>query len=163
MNRKKIAVIFGTRPDTIKMAPIILELQKYPEHFEVLTIATAQHRQMLDQVLNLFEIRPAYDLGIMRPGQDLFDVTGPDVMDGLVEDRDPRGAASPRRDTWSSCRKPPTSSTTTNSRPRRSATTTASWISPRKSSAFLCMSSPWRGVRRRRNRSTPHSSRTRWR
>ena len=69
MNRKKIAVIFGTRPDTIKMAPIILELQKNAEYFDVLTIATAQHRQMLDQVLEVFKIKPDYDLDIMAPKQ----------------------------------------------------------------------------------------------
>ncbi len=84
MDRKKIAVIFGTRPDTIKMAPIILELQKYPEYFEVLTIATAQHRQMLDQVLDVFKIKPDYDLDIMAPKQTLASLTAK-IITGLDE------------------------------------------------------------------------------
>ncbi|MCX6133665.1 MAG: UDP-N-acetylglucosamine 2-epimerase (non-hydrolyzing) [Ignavibacteriales bacterium] len=72
--RKNVAVVFGTRPDTIKMAPIILELQKH-KHFHVTTIATAQHRQMLDQVLEVFGIRPDYDLNIMQPKQSLAGLT----------------------------------------------------------------------------------------
>jgi UDP-N-acetylglucosamine 2-epimerase (non-hydrolysing) len=73
--RKKIAVIFGTRPDTIKLAPIILELQKDRRHFDVITIATAQHRHMLDQVLDVFRITPKHDLNIMRPRQSLAQIT----------------------------------------------------------------------------------------
>jgi UDP-N-acetylglucosamine 2-epimerase (non-hydrolysing) len=84
MDRKKIAVIFGTRPDTIKMAPIILELKKYPEYFDVLTIATAQHRQMLDQVLDVFKIKPDYDLDIMAPKQTLASLTAK-IITGLDE------------------------------------------------------------------------------
>jgi UDP-N-acetylglucosamine 2-epimerase (non-hydrolysing) len=84
MNRKKIAVIFGTRPDTIKMAPIILELQNNPEQFETLTIATAQHRQMLDQVLDVFKIKPDYDLDIMAPNQTLAGLTAK-IITGLDE------------------------------------------------------------------------------
>ena len=84
MDRKKIAVIFGTRPDTIKMAPIILELKKYPAYFDVLTIATAQHRQMLDQVLNVFKIKPDYDLDIMAPKQTLASLTAK-IITGLDE------------------------------------------------------------------------------
>lgn len=72
---KKIAIIFGTRPDTIKMAPIIKELEKESELFELLIIATAQHRQMLDQVLNVFQIKPNYDLNIMQPSQTLASIT----------------------------------------------------------------------------------------
>ncbi len=72
--RKNVAVVFGTRPDTIKMAPIILELQKH-KHFRVTTIATAQHRQMLDQVLTVFGIEPDYDLNIMQPKQSLAKLT----------------------------------------------------------------------------------------
>lgn len=72
---KKIAVIFGTRPDTIKMAPIIKELEKQTEHFKLITIATAQHRQMLDQVLDVFKIKPDYDLNIMKPSQTLATIT----------------------------------------------------------------------------------------
>ena len=84
MNKKKIAVVFGTRPDTIKMAPIILELKKYPENFEVLPIATAQHRQMLDQVLDVFKIKSAYDLDIMAPKQTLASLTAK-IITGLDE------------------------------------------------------------------------------
>lgn len=72
---KKIAVIFGTRPDTIKMAPIIKELEHQTEHFNLITIATAQHRQMLDQVLDVFKIKPDYDLNIMKPLQTLATIT----------------------------------------------------------------------------------------
>lgn len=76
---KKIMVIFGTRPEAIKMAPVILELKNKKE-FEVLVCVTAQHREMLDQVLELFEIQPDYDLNIMVPGQDLFEVTSRTLM-----------------------------------------------------------------------------------
>lgn len=71
----KIMSVFGTRPEAIKMAPIIKELEKYPQYFRSLVCITAQHRQMLDQVLRLFDIIPDYDLDIMKPGQSLFDVT----------------------------------------------------------------------------------------
>ena len=73
--RQKIAVVFGTRPDTIKLAPVILELKKHPEFFEVVTIATAQHRQMLDQVLEVFNIVPDFDLNVMKPKQSLAEIT----------------------------------------------------------------------------------------
>lgn len=72
---RKILFVFGTRPEAIKMAPIILELNKHPDQFDVKVCVTAQHREMLDQVLKWFEIRPDYDLDLMKPGQDLFDVT----------------------------------------------------------------------------------------
>lgn len=72
---KKIMLIFGTRPEAIKMAPLVKEFQKYPDDFETIVCVTGQHRQMLDQVLNLFEIKPDYDLNIMKAGQDLYDVT----------------------------------------------------------------------------------------
>ncbi len=78
----KIISIFGTRPEAIKMAPVIKEIQKYPEIFESVVCVTAQHRQMLDQVLSLFEIKPDYDFNIMSHGQDLFDVTS-DVLVNL--------------------------------------------------------------------------------
>ena len=84
MEQKKIAVIFGTRPDTIKQAPVILELQKYPEYFKVITIATAQHRQMLDQVLDVFRIKPDYDLDIMAPRQTLAGLAAK-ILTGLDE------------------------------------------------------------------------------
>lgn len=68
-------LVFGTRPEAIKMAPLVKKLQLYPEQFETVVCVTGQHRQMLDQVLDLFEIVPDYDLDIMKPGQDLYDVT----------------------------------------------------------------------------------------
>ena len=67
--------IVGTRPEAIKMAPVIKELKKYPRHFLPLVCVTGQHRQMLDQVLDLFKIRPDYDLNIMRHDQDLSQLT----------------------------------------------------------------------------------------
>lgn len=79
---KTVMSIFGTRPEAIKMAPVIKLLESRPEQFRSLVCVTAQHRQMLDQVLNLFTIRPDYDLDIMKPGQDLFDVTC-NVLQGL--------------------------------------------------------------------------------
>ncbi len=75
MNRKKVLIVFGTRPEAIKMAPLVKEFQKYTDTFETKVCVTAQHREMLDQVLDLFEIVPNYDLDIMKPGQDLYDVT----------------------------------------------------------------------------------------
>lgn len=72
---KKIMLVFGTRPEAIKMAPLVKEFQKYPDNFETIVCVTGQHRQMLDQVLSLFEISPDYDLDIMKQGQDLYDVT----------------------------------------------------------------------------------------
>lgn len=72
---KKIMLVFGTRPEAIKMAPVIKELQKHPNLFKTIVAVTAQHRQMLDQVLDLFKIEPDYDLNIMKQGQDLYDIT----------------------------------------------------------------------------------------
>ncbi len=72
---KKILIVFGTRPEAIKMAPLIKAFQKHTDSFETKVCVTAQHREMLDQVLELFEITPEYDLDIMKPGQDLYDVT----------------------------------------------------------------------------------------
>ncbi len=71
----KIVAVFGTRPEAIKMAPLVKELEKYPQIISCKVAVTAQHREMLDQVLSLFEIKPAYDLNIMRQGQNLFDIT----------------------------------------------------------------------------------------
>ena len=68
-------MVFGTRPEAIKMAPLIKELQKYPDAFETVVCVTGQHREMLDQVLEIFDIHPDYDLNIMKPGQDLYDIT----------------------------------------------------------------------------------------
>lgn len=72
---KKIMLVFGTRPEAIKMAPLVKEFQKHPDKFQTIVCVTGQHRQMLDQVLCLFEITPDYDLNIMKQGQDLYDVT----------------------------------------------------------------------------------------
>ena len=72
---KKVLFVFGTRPEAIKMAPLIKEFQKYPNDLKSVVCVTGQHREMLDQVLHVFEIIPDYDLNIMRQGQDLYDVT----------------------------------------------------------------------------------------
>ena len=72
---KKILLVFGTRPEAIKMCPLVKEFHKHPEKFETIVCVTGQHREMLDQVLNIFEIEPDYDLNIMKSGQDLYDVT----------------------------------------------------------------------------------------
>lgn len=72
---KKVMLVFGTRPEAIKMAPLVKEFQKYPKDFETIVCVTGQHREMLDQVLELFDITPDYDLNIMKQGQDLYDVT----------------------------------------------------------------------------------------
>ena len=75
MEKLKVMAIFGTRPEAIKMAPVILELEKFSEKIDTTVAVTAQHREMLDQVLNLFKITPDYDLNIMSAGQTLFDIT----------------------------------------------------------------------------------------
>ena len=72
---KKVMLVFGTRPEAIKMAPLVKEFEKHSNDFETIVCVTGQHRQMLDQVLQLFEIKPQYDLNIMKQGQDLYDVT----------------------------------------------------------------------------------------
>lgn len=75
MIKKKIMLVFGTRPEAIKMAPLVKEFQKHPNMFETIVCVTGQHRQMLDQVLEIFDIHPDYDLNIMKQGQDLYDIT----------------------------------------------------------------------------------------
>ena len=72
---KKIMLVFGTRPEAIKMAPLVKEFQKHSDKFQTIVCVTGQHREMLDQVLHIFEIVPDYDLNIMKQGQDLYDVT----------------------------------------------------------------------------------------
>ena len=72
---KRIMLVFGTRPEAIKMCPLVKEFQKYPQDFETVVCVTGQHREMLDQVLEIFEVTPDYDLNIMKQGQDLYDVT----------------------------------------------------------------------------------------
>ena len=79
---KKVMLVFGTRPEAIKMAPLVKEFQKHLESFETIVCVTGQHRQMLDQVLQIFDISPDYDLNIMKQGQDLYDVTAK-VLTGM--------------------------------------------------------------------------------
>ncbi|WP_079506308.1 non-hydrolyzing UDP-N-acetylglucosamine 2-epimerase [Mesobacillus jeotgali] len=87
----KVMTIFGTRPEAIKMAPLVLELQKHPEQFESIVTVTAQHRQMLDQVLNIFNITPDFDLNIMKDRQTLIDVTtrGLEGLDKVMKEVKP--------------------------------------------------------------------------
>ena len=73
--KKTVMLVFGTRPEAIKMAPLVLELQKHTDDFKTIVCVTGQHRQMLDQVLNIFDVKPDYDLNIMKQGQDLYDIT----------------------------------------------------------------------------------------
>lgn len=80
----KVMTIFGTRPEAIKMAPLIKELENYPDLIKSIVTVTAQHREMLDQVLNIFKISPDYDLDIMQPKQTLFDLTSR-VLQGLAQ------------------------------------------------------------------------------
>lgn len=75
MSKIKVLTVFGTRPEAIKMAPLVKELEKQPDVFESIVCVTAQHRQMLDQVLKLFDIKPDFDLNIMKPNQDLWTIT----------------------------------------------------------------------------------------
>ena len=79
---KKVMLVFGTRPEAIKMCPLVKEFQKYPQDFETIVCVTGQHREMLDQVLKIFDVTPDYDLNIMKQGQDLTDVTAR-VLTGL--------------------------------------------------------------------------------
>ena len=72
---KKVMLVFGTRPEAIKMCPLVKEFQKYPNDFKTIVCVTGQHREMLDQVLRIFEVTPDFDLNIMKQGQDLYDVT----------------------------------------------------------------------------------------
>ena len=72
---KKVMLVFGTRPEAIKMCPLVKEFQKHPAEFETIVCVTGQHREMLDQVLTIFDVKPDYDLNIMKQGQDLYDVT----------------------------------------------------------------------------------------
>ncbi|PEW29546.1 non-hydrolyzing UDP-N-acetylglucosamine 2-epimerase [Bacillus thuringiensis] len=89
--RLKVMTIFGTRPEAIKMAPLVLELQKHPEKIESIVTVTAQHRQMLDQVLNIFRITPDFDLNIMKDRQTLIDVTtrGLEGLDKVMKEAKP--------------------------------------------------------------------------
>ena len=85
-------LVFGTRPEAIKMCPLVKEFQKHPESFETIVCVTGQHREMLDQVLQIFDVQPDYDLNIMKQGQDLYDVTARvltgmrDILDNVRPD-----------------------------------------------------------------------------
>ena len=89
---KRILLVFGTRPEAIKMCPLVKEFQKHPESFKTVVCVTGQHREMLDQVLQIFDVKPDYDLNIMKQGQDLYDVTARvltgmrDVLDTVKPD-----------------------------------------------------------------------------
>ena len=72
---KTVMLVFGTRPEAIKMCPLVKEFQKYAENFKTIVCVTGQHREMLDQVLQIFDVKPDYDLNLMKQGQDLYDVT----------------------------------------------------------------------------------------
>ncbi|MGE6377217.1 non-hydrolyzing UDP-N-acetylglucosamine 2-epimerase [Peribacillus muralis] len=87
----KVMTIFGTRPEAVKMAPLVLEFQKHPEHFKPIVAVTAQHRQMLDQVLELFSIQPDYDLNIMKDRQTLADITTRALngLDSIMKEAEP--------------------------------------------------------------------------
>lgn len=91
INRMKVMTIFGTRPEAVKMAPVVLELKKHPEQIETIVTVTAQHREMLDQVLDVFSIVPDYDLEIMQQGQTLFDITTKALtrLDGVMKKAQP--------------------------------------------------------------------------
>ena len=82
MSKIKVMTVFGTRPEAIKMAPLVLELEKHPDEIEAIVCVTAQHRQMLDQVLEIFGITPDYDLDIMKERQTLVGITSR-VLEGL--------------------------------------------------------------------------------
>ena len=92
MKKKKVLLIFGTRPEAIKMAPLVKEFQKYPNIFETKVCVTAQHREMLDQVLDFFDIKPNYDLDLMKPGQNLYSLTATiveslkPILEGFIPD-----------------------------------------------------------------------------
>lgn len=91
MGKIKVMTVFGTRPEAIKMAPLVLELKKYPDKIESIVTVTAQHRQMLDQVLKVFDIIPDYDLNIMKDRQTLVDVTVAALkgLDGVMKEVKP--------------------------------------------------------------------------
>jgi len=84
VKKLRLMTVFGTRPEAIKMCPLVLEMYKYPEYIEPIVAVTAQHREMLDQVLELFHIKPDYDLNIMASGQTLYDITTR-ALNGLKE------------------------------------------------------------------------------
>ncbi|WP_394793395.1 non-hydrolyzing UDP-N-acetylglucosamine 2-epimerase [Armatimonas sp.] len=92
MSKLTIACIFGTRPDAVKMAPLVKELLRYPEQIRTVAVSTGQHREMLDQVLSVFNLKPDYDLGLMKPGQSLSELTSRALMalEPVLEKEKPR-------------------------------------------------------------------------
>ncbi len=88
---KKILLVFGTRPEAIKMAPLVMKFKKNPTEFNTIVCVTGQHREMLDQVLKVFDIKPDYDLNIMKQGQDLYDITSRVILDmrNVLKECDP--------------------------------------------------------------------------
>ena len=92
MSRLTVACIFGTRPDAVKMAPVVKELLRFPEKIHTVAISTGQHREMLDQVLQVFDLKPDYDLGLMKPGQSLSELTSRALMalEPVLEKEKPR-------------------------------------------------------------------------
>ena len=88
---EKILILFGTRPEAIKMAPLVKEFQRYPNIFKTKVCVTAQHREMLDQVLDFFEIKTDYDLDLMKPGQNLYGLTATIIesLKSILEDFTP--------------------------------------------------------------------------
>lgn len=91
LKKKKVLLIFGTRPEAIKMCPLVNELKTHSDHFETVVCVTGQHREMLDQVLDVFDVIPDYDLAIMKPGQTLFDITSDVLLKirGVLEKENP--------------------------------------------------------------------------
>lgn len=91
MSKIKVMTVFGTRPEAIKMAPLVLELKKQSKRFETITVVTAQHREMLDSVLEIFDIKPDYDLNIMKQGQTLSGITEAVLhdLDGVIKEEKP--------------------------------------------------------------------------
>ena len=133
MTKKKVMLVFGTRPEAIKMCPLVNELKARTDEFETVVTVTGQHREMLDQVLRVFDVTPDHDLAIMKPGQTLFDVTCDvllklrAVLEGERPTETPR-PASPRRSRaftfrvpWATSR-PACARTTSTAPGRRSST-----------------------------------------
>ena len=125
MSKKKVMLVFGTRPEAIKMCPLVNELKARADEFETVVTVTGQHREMLDQVLRVFDVTPDHDLAIMKPGQTLFDVTC-DVLlklKAVLENE----SASTCRSPWATWR--PACARTTSTVPGRRSSTVRRSIS----------------------------------
>lgn len=134
MTKKKVMLVFGTRPEAIKMCPLVNELKTRTDEFETVVTVTGQHREMLDQVLRVFGVTPDHDLAIMKPGQTLFDVTC-DVLLKLKASSRTRGPTS----SWSTETPRPAS-------PRRSRASTfrSPWATSRRGCARTTSTVPGR-------------------